>query len=140
MTSSAGLAMAMAVMFGSVAMPVYAQDDDPRQICPALEGAKIVTEEGKYLGKLASRYDSDSVFNKYGSFGSRYSADSIWNKYGSYGGAYSAESPFNKYSSNPPLVVKDRDIIGRLTVNKNAQGAVNPTLVGIICFDYEPQD
>ena len=35
-----------------------------------------------YLGKLnASKYDSESIWNEYGSYGSSYSSNSIWNEY-----------------------------------------------------------
>ena len=51
-----------------------------------------------------SRYDSDSICTKYGTYGSRYSADSIWNKYGTVGSKYSGESPFSKYGTGLKIV------------------------------------
>ena len=48
--------------------------------------------EKDYLGKLnASRYDSESIWNPYGTYGNKYNSKSIWNQYGTYG---------NKYKSN----------------------------------------
>ena len=49
--------------------------------------------------------------------------------YGQFGGEYSSHSPFNEYSSNPPLIVKNGRVIGRLTVNKYLAGAVDPNLL-----------
>ena len=38
--------------------------------------------EEDYLGKLnANKYDSESIWNKYGTYGSKYNSKSIWNKY-----------------------------------------------------------
>jgi hypothetical protein len=81
-----------------------------------------------YLGKLTTnKYDSDSIFNEYGTYGSRYSSKSIWNEYGTYGGKYSSYSPFNKYSSSGPLIIDGNGyIIGRLTVNSYTIGAISP--------------
>lgn len=83
----------------SIASVANAQD-----FCEVIKGASIVANDGKYLGKLTSQYDSESVFNQYGTYGSQYSSDSIWNQYGSYGGEYSSNSPFNKYTSSPPVI------------------------------------
>ena len=39
-----------------------------------------VTNEKDYLGKLnASRYDSESIWNPYGTYGNKYNSKSIWN-------------------------------------------------------------
>ena len=59
-----------------------------------------------YLGCLnCDRYDSDSVWNRYGNYGSKYNTNSIWNRYGNYGDQYSNTSPWYKYASYPPIVV-----------------------------------
>jgi hypothetical protein len=72
-----------------------------------------------FLGCLScSRFDSDSVLNKFGTYGSQYSSDSIWNRYGTYGGSYGTYSPCNRYSSNPPVVVdRSGNFYGYLTIN-----------------------
>ena len=56
-----------------------------------------------FLGKLnASKYDSKS----------------IWNEYGTYGSAYSSYSPFNSYASYPPVIVDEEgNFYGYFTVN-----------------------
>lgn len=95
----------------------------------------IYSHDGKtYLGKLTSDiYDSDSVFNTYGTYGSEYSTDSIWNEYGTYGSMYSSKSAFNDYASEPPLILDaDGNIVGYLTTNKNIKGGVSP--IGIYEF------
>lgn len=47
-----------------------------------------------FLGKLnADCYDSESIWNEYGTYGSKYSSKSIWNEYGTYGSEYSSYSP-----------------------------------------------
>jgi hypothetical protein len=44
------------------------------------------TNEKDYLGKLnASKYDSESIWNPYGTYGNKYNSKSIWNQYGTYG-------------------------------------------------------
>lgn len=96
------------------------------------QGAVIVlydslTKKTKYLGSIEDQFTANSIFNEYGTYGSEYSTDSIWNAYGSYGGKYSTESPFNKFTSTPPMIVKDRETIGYLTVNKFIQGGVPPS-------------
>ena len=74
----------------------------------------------KFLGCLScSKYDSSSIWNKYGEYGSKYNTDSIWNKYGTYGSKYNSESHWNKYSSDGPVVVdKDGNFYGYFTRNK----------------------
>ena len=74
----------------------------------------------KFLGCLnCSKYDSSSIWNKYGNYGSEYSSYSIWNRYGTYGSEYSSESPWNKYTSDSPVIV-DRagNFYGYFTSNK----------------------
>jgi len=79
----------------------------------------LLANDGQYLGKLTfSRYDSDSILNKYGSYGSQYSSTSIFNKYSNYGSQYSSLSPFNKYTSTPPTVYYKGEKAGYLTKNR----------------------
>lgn len=97
-----------------------------QNVCQYVAGAKVVAEDGKYLGTIESKYSGDSIFNEYGSYGSKYSGDSIWNEYGSYGGKYSSSSPFNDYTSSAPMLIKNNQVIARLTTNRYLQSAVNP--------------
>jgi hypothetical protein len=97
------------------------------------------TNEQDYLGALnASRYDSESIWNPYGTYGNKYSSKSIWNQYGTYGNKYSSSSPFNEYASNPP-VLRDRNgrFYGYFTANKYKPRRANYELIDIICENYE---
>jgi hypothetical protein len=81
----------------------------------------LYSYDGKeYLGKLVTNeYDSDSIWNAYGTYGSKYSSDSIWNTYGDYGSEYSTKSAFNKYTTTPPKIVDNNgNFIGYLTTNE----------------------
>lgn len=73
-----------------------------------------------YLGCLTSNeYDSESVWNSYGTYGSKHNTKSIWNNYGTYGGKYGTYSPWSTTCSTPPIVVdKAGKFYGYLTVNK----------------------
>lgn len=82
---------------------------------------RLYSGDGKvFLGMLtpSDRFDSDSIWNKYGDYGSKYSDTSIWNTYGDYGSKYSNESAFNRFASDPPIIVTDNgEIVGYLTEN-----------------------
>mgnify|MGYP000032600307 FL=1 len=73
-----------------------------------------------YLGCLTSSpYDSNSIWNEYGSYGNEYNPKSIWNEYGTYGSEYGSYSPWNEYASNPPVIVdKKGNFYGYFTVNE----------------------
>lgn len=88
-----------------------------------------------FLGKLnASKYDSKSIWNEYGTYGSEYNANSIWNEYGTYGSAYSSYS----HASYPPVIVDEEgNFYGYFTVNKYKSKRANFDLVNIICEYYE---
>lgn len=92
-----------------------------------------------FLGKLnASKYDSKSIWNEYGTYGSEYNTNSIWNEYGTYGSEYSSYSPFNSYASYPPVIVDEEgNFYGYFTVNKYKSKRANFDLVNIICEYYE---
>ena len=72
-----------------------------------------------YLGCLnCDKYNSNSIWNAYGTYGSKYNSNSIWNAYGTYGSKYNSYSPWNAYSSDPPVVVdKEGNFYGYFTVN-----------------------
>lgn len=79
----------------------------------------LLSNDGQYLGKLTlSQYDSESLFNPYGSYGSQYSPTSIFNRYGNYGSAYSALSPYNPYTSTPPAIYLKGNFFGYLSKNQ----------------------
>jgi hypothetical protein len=120
-----------AIMFAG---PAMAQDD----VCAQLEGAAIINDDGEYLGLVADPSKSDSVFNPYGTYGSEYRSASIWNEYGKNGSEYRTNTAFNEFASKPPRLIKNRTVIGFLTVNKAKPGGINPRLIGMICYDFKP--
>lgn len=85
--------------------------------CYELEGAKIIADDGTYLGTIDDQYGSDSIYNEYSDYGNEYSAESIWNEYSDYGDDYSSESAFNDYASDPPVLLKDGEVVGKLTTD-----------------------
>ena len=101
--------------------------------CFELEGAKIIAEDGTFLGTLDNSYSSDSIFNQFSDFGKEYHSDSIWNEYSDWGNNYSSMSPFNEYASSPPILLKDGEVVGKLTVKAFEYDAVNPYTVGKDC-------
>lgn len=104
------------------------------ELCDIVAGATVIANDGQYLGVVSSEYDSDSIFNDYGTYGSPYSATSIWNDYGTYGGEYSSMSPFNRYTSTPPILVKNGEAIAHLTVNRTLEAPVNPYVLKSCTF------
>ena len=101
--------------------------------CYELDGAKIIAEDGTYLGTLGDSYESDSIYNEYSDHGSTYDSDSIWNEYSDYGNEYSSQSPFNDYASDPPVLLKDGEIIGKLTTDPYEYEGVDARSVGEDC-------
>jgi len=73
-----------------------------------------------YLGCLnCDSYNSNSIWNSYGTYGSKYNSKSIWNSYGTYGSDYSNYSPFNSYATYPPVIVdEDGSFYGYFTKNE----------------------
>ena len=92
-----------------------------------------------YLGKLnASEYDSESIWNEYGSYGNSYSSTSIWNEYSSYGSDYGSYSPFNEYATYPPVIVDAQgNFYGYFTVNEYKSKRAEFNLVLIIYKYYK---
>ena len=92
-----------------------------------------------YLGFLnCDNYNTNSIWNEYGTYGSNYCLKSIWNEYGTYGSDYSNESPFNAYASYPPVIVdKDGGFYGYFTVNQYRSKRADIKLVMTIYKFYE---
>jgi len=85
-----------------------------------------------------SKYDSNSIWNKYGDYGSKYNSNCIWNKYGDYGGKYNDTSPFNTRASYPPVLVDaDGSFYGYFTANKYKDKATKTKLALIIIENWE---
>ncbi|RYE00602.1 MAG: hypothetical protein EOP50_03505 [Sphingobacteriales bacterium] len=92
-----------------------------------------------YLGCLnCGKYESSSIWNKYGENGSKYNTKSIWNQYGTYGGKYSNYSPFNSYATYPPVLVDaDGNFYGYFTANKYFSKRTNSKLAIYISENWE---
>lgn len=92
-----------------------------------------------YLGKLnASRFDVESIWNRFGTYGNRFNTNSIWNAYGSYGSDYSSYSPFNAFATKPPVLYDAYgNFHGYFTCNRNNGQRANYELVNIICEYYK---
>lgn len=89
--------------------------------CPILVSAEILlfTDDNEFRGCLdCSRYDTDSVCNRYGAYGSRYQSDSIWNRYGA-GSRYDADSPWNRYGTGLKMVDRSGGFYGYLSMSSN---------------------
>lgn len=88
-----------------------------------------------YLGCLCNAVDPDSVISSVGLYGpqSKFSASSIWNRFGTYGSDFSSQSVCNPFANDPPVVVNDGQIIGRLTRNQFTAGAItDPDIVALL--------
>ena len=101
--------------------------------CSEIQGAKIIAEDGTYLGTLDDHYQSDSIFSPYNDYGSTYSQESIWNEHSNHGNQYSQQSPFNEYASDSPVLLKDGEVVGRLTVREYEIDRIDPRTVGKDC-------
>ncbi len=97
-------------------------------IIDLLSGASIIAQDENrtFLGTLTNEINSNSIFNDIGTYGNDISSNSIWNDIGVYGSDISPYSPFNDITSTPPMIVKDGEIIGYLTVNEMISGGISP--------------
>lgn len=85
--------------------------------CNNLEGSKIYSDNGEYLGELGPSWKSDSIYNSSSEYSSSWSQNSIYNDTSEYGNSYSNESVFNESASSPPKIVNDKnETIGLLSV------------------------
>jgi len=92
-----------------------------------------------YLGCLnCNIYESNSIWNEYGTYGSSYNSESIWNEYGTYGNEYNSSSPWNAYSTNPPGIYDSEGVFyGYLTVNEYMHNRADFDLAVLVCEFHE---
>lgn len=84
-------------------------------------------DDNTYLGKLTSNeYDTESIFNEFGSFGSEFSQTSIWNEFSTYGSQFSNYSALNDIASKPPVIYLDGEVFGYLTTNSTMSNGISP--------------
>jgi hypothetical protein len=112
-----------------------AQNASSEEVCDIVSGSILIAQDDKntYLGKISSASDLESIFNEYGNYGSPYNSSSIWNQYGTFGSEYSQYSPHNSYTSTPPMIIKNKKILGYLTANKSIKSSITPNLLKALC-------
>lgn len=123
------------LMVASLAAPATADD----AMCEALAGATVLTADGVFIGRLGPATDADSIFNPFGPFGNKHGPASIWNPHGKNGDRHGRGSAFNEFALAPPRLVKNRQVVGALSVNKAAPGAVSPIILGALCNGFRPR-
>lgn len=123
---------ALALLVLLIATSIQAEE-----VCEVVKGAVLIAQDGQntYLGKIANSYDSESIFNEYGTYGSQYNSLSIWNQYGTFGSEYNSNSATNPYTSTPPMIIKNRKGLGYLSANKSLRGSISPNLLKALCKD-----
>lgn len=98
-----------------------------------LEGAVIVADNGKFLGKITvNSLDWQSIGNEIGPYESPVSLTSIFNEVSSYGGPFSRLSPFNRFTSIPPRIFMGDQFVAYLTVNPLKTPRINPWALKLI--------
>lgn len=108
-----------------------------QEICQLLNGAIIVAQDQQntVLGKVTNSFDSDSIFNEFGTYGNGFSSKSIWNQFSTFGNEFNSESPFNEFSTHPPMLIKGDRVIGYLSANSSNVPAISPALLKALCKD-----
>lgn len=92
-----------------------------------LQGCLIIAKDtgGTYLGTIDfTSSHSDSIFNEHSIYSSDFSPKSIWNELGTFGSEFSSYSPFNESTATPPVLIKNKRIIGHLSKNQSVPNAV----------------
>lgn len=104
-------------------------------VCYLLNGSVIIGQDNQntMLGKITNKFDSDSIFNDYGTFGNPYNSSSIWNQFSTFGNQFSLYSPFNQFSTQPPMIIKNGQVMGYLSSNKTIQNSISPNLLKAMC-------
>jgi hypothetical protein len=102
-----------------------------------MRGAIVVAQDERktFLGRITSRRERESIFNVTGRYGDPTSASSIWNPQSTLGNQFNVNSPFNQFSGSPPLILKDRKVIGYLSTNAGLRFAIAPQALKTLCKD-----
>ena len=115
----------IAVQLVGMVGTAYAQDFYDVH-CERIANARLVAQDGTFLGTIGTEYDPDSIFNEYSLYGSEYGPDSILNENSIHGSLYSDFSPFNEYASRPPWLTLTDGVDVLVTVNEIFEEAMNP--------------
>ena len=84
--------------------------------CNKFDGAKIVSQDGEYLGQLGPSWHTDSIYNSSSQYSSTWSRNSIFNTNSEYGNAYSSTSAFNESASEPPQIITEDGEVKYLSI------------------------
>ncbi len=105
------------------------------ELCDIVRGGVIIAQDGEntYLGKIASSFDSESIFNEFGTYGSEFSSTSIWNEFGKFGSEFNSNSATNEFTATPPMIIKSRKLLGYLTANKAIKSSISPNMLKALC-------
>lgn len=87
--------------------------------------ATVLAYDGRYLGKLTNRFDTESIANQFGTPGNKFNTDSVMSEFGAYGSKTSDMSPWNKNATRPPVLYRDGAIVGVFTANLRLPNALN---------------
>lgn len=125
----------MPKIFLSIVFVLFSSFTFANELCQLVSGSVIIAQDGKntYLGKITNSFDSDSIFNEFGTYGSEFNNKSIWNEFSTFGSEFSNYSPFNQFTSTPPMIIKNNRIIGYLTANETMANSVSPNLIKALC-------
>ena len=98
---------------------------------PVFADYLLFSDDNDFHGCLdCSKYDSNSVCNKYGEYGSKYNSNSIWNKYG-IGSKYNNSSPFSKYGTGLKVVDRDGNFYGYFSIGYGGERKLRKLLEGL---------
>ena len=120
---------------GLLMLLCFAGAASANEVCQILNGAKIIAQDGgnSYLGKVSNSFDSESIFNEFGTYGNKFSSKSIWNEFSTFGSEFNTYSPFNTFSSSPPMFIKNGEVIGYLSENDSLRSSISPNLLKALC-------
>ncbi len=92
--------------------------------------ATLIADDGTYLGAISSsRFEADSVCNRFGDHGSRFASASVRNTFSTYGSSFGSQSAYSSYTTSPPRIYLNGRAIGYLTKNQVLAGAVDPDVL-----------
>lgn len=133
----------LALLFAALTLFSCGKEESYKVGIPAISGMELYIYGGKnsdvYLGKLdASKFDTESIWNQFGTYGNRFNTKSLWNSYGDYGNDMSSYSPFNKYANWPPALYDKRgNFKGYFTIDRNKVDRANSKVADVICDHYK---
>ncbi|HEN8800261.1 TPA: hypothetical protein U8251_002860 [Pseudomonas putida] len=120
-----------------LALTAMTMDAEAHEACGIVSGAILIAQDSEhtFLGKITNEIESESIFNEFGKYGSEFQSNSIWNEFGSFGSEFSTYSPNNAFTSSPPMMIKNKKIIGYLSENKVINGSISPKVLKALCAD-----